>query len=482
MTIAEVENATGLTRANIRYYEKEGLLQPARGENGYRDYDDEDVRTLQKIKLLRQLRLSVADIRAVECGERPLPEAAEKQLSLLQHDIQESEQAKTMCEAICADRAEWENLDAEKYLSLAALAVHQRGEDAAEKDRIPPAGHPWRRYLARGMDLSLYGLPVTLIVLRILRINVAGFGFAANLLYGVLTGYVGYGLMLLLEPLLLASWGTTPGKWLLGLCVRDEGGAKLSRARATERTWGLFKTGLGYGIPLYILYRYWDCYCTCTKTELDYDADNECMVVARSETMRVRQVIGYLTALACYIAAVVGIVFWSELPPHRGELTLAEYVANCNDYLGYNGYNKSVKKDGSWDSTPDDSNNMVISFLGEDAAIQMTVETGADGFVSSVTVTAEGGWVFGGEARAAAFYSFAVSHEKRGMLSVLQDPALKTLADDALFGEPDGKDRVQADFGSLTIISDCEHSGFSTVSLNDNVPRHYKSVYTIRKK
>ena len=38
MNIAEAERRTGLTRANIRFYEKEGLLTPTRGANGYRDY------------------------------------------------------------------------------------------------------------------------------------------------------------------------------------------------------------------------------------------------------------------------------------------------------------------------------------------------------------------------------------------------------------------------------------------------------------
>ena len=38
MTIRTVENLSGMTRANIRFYEVEGLIAPQRGENGYRDY------------------------------------------------------------------------------------------------------------------------------------------------------------------------------------------------------------------------------------------------------------------------------------------------------------------------------------------------------------------------------------------------------------------------------------------------------------
>ena len=52
MTIKELEQRTGMPRANIRYYEEEGLLSPRRLDNGYRDYAEEDVRTLEKIKLL----------------------------------------------------------------------------------------------------------------------------------------------------------------------------------------------------------------------------------------------------------------------------------------------------------------------------------------------------------------------------------------------------------------------------------------------
>ena len=73
MTIREAEQRTGLDRATIRFYEKEGLLTPTRGENGYRDYTEDDVQTLRKIMLLRRLRLSVPDIRAIESGEKALP-------------------------------------------------------------------------------------------------------------------------------------------------------------------------------------------------------------------------------------------------------------------------------------------------------------------------------------------------------------------------------------------------------------------------
>ena len=49
MKIREVEEQTGLTRANIRFYESKGLLKPQRQENNYRDYTQQDLEQLRNI-------------------------------------------------------------------------------------------------------------------------------------------------------------------------------------------------------------------------------------------------------------------------------------------------------------------------------------------------------------------------------------------------------------------------------------------------
>ena len=63
MNVQDVEKALGITRANIRFYEREGLLSPDRKENGYRDYTNDDIVRLKKIIIFRKLGLSVADIK-----------------------------------------------------------------------------------------------------------------------------------------------------------------------------------------------------------------------------------------------------------------------------------------------------------------------------------------------------------------------------------------------------------------------------------
>lgn len=48
MKINEIEELLQISRANVRFYEKEGLLHPKRGDNGYRDYSEEDIACLKK--------------------------------------------------------------------------------------------------------------------------------------------------------------------------------------------------------------------------------------------------------------------------------------------------------------------------------------------------------------------------------------------------------------------------------------------------
>ena len=59
MTIREAEQRTGLDRATIRFYEKEGLISPKRQENGYRDYGEADITALLRIKLLRDANVDL---------------------------------------------------------------------------------------------------------------------------------------------------------------------------------------------------------------------------------------------------------------------------------------------------------------------------------------------------------------------------------------------------------------------------------------
>lgn len=65
MLINEVCKKCSLTKKAVEYYIEQGLVVPAMQENGYRSFTEEDVERLEKISILRNLGLSIADIRMV---------------------------------------------------------------------------------------------------------------------------------------------------------------------------------------------------------------------------------------------------------------------------------------------------------------------------------------------------------------------------------------------------------------------------------
>ena len=65
MLINEVCSLTMLTKKAISYYEKQGLLKPRKGVNGYREYSESDIVLLNEISLYRKLDISIKDIKTI---------------------------------------------------------------------------------------------------------------------------------------------------------------------------------------------------------------------------------------------------------------------------------------------------------------------------------------------------------------------------------------------------------------------------------
>lgn len=63
MLIQELCRRTGLTKKAVEYYIQEGLVSPQTCENGYRQFTGQDADRLERIRILRQLGLSVAQLR-----------------------------------------------------------------------------------------------------------------------------------------------------------------------------------------------------------------------------------------------------------------------------------------------------------------------------------------------------------------------------------------------------------------------------------
>ena len=64
--IGEAAKRSGVSAANIRYYEKEGLLAPqGRSDNSYRFYREADLHRLRFIRLCRAMDMSLDEVRTL---------------------------------------------------------------------------------------------------------------------------------------------------------------------------------------------------------------------------------------------------------------------------------------------------------------------------------------------------------------------------------------------------------------------------------
>lgn len=106
MKIQELEKELNITRSNIRFYEKQGLISPPRKENGYREYSEDDIAKLKKIIIFRKLGITVADIKSIFDGTLPLQTAIDNNIDRLHKEIKELNGAIEVCEQIKEDNSD----------------------------------------------------------------------------------------------------------------------------------------------------------------------------------------------------------------------------------------------------------------------------------------------------------------------------------------------------------------------------------------
>lgn len=98
MLINEIEKKVGITKNNIRFYEKVGLLSPKRDlSNGYRDYSESDINLIKKIISLRKLNFSIEQIKEILGGKTGIEDYLENHIECLQNDIEHSNKIIEVC-------------------------------------------------------------------------------------------------------------------------------------------------------------------------------------------------------------------------------------------------------------------------------------------------------------------------------------------------------------------------------------------------
>ena len=396
MTIKELERRTGLPRTSIRFYEQEGLLTPERRENNYRDYSEDNVRTLEKIKLLRRLSLDLDAIRRLQAGELSLSRALAGQALALEGDRADLERYAQVCEELSRTETSYDDLDPEPWLAALeekSLPLSRR-VDPAEQDSIAAAPYPWRRYFARALDLSLAGILWSALQYLVLHWYWPEFGLMgfADILVSAWGAWL---FLLVLEPILLCTWGYTPGKRLLRLKVRLEDGSKLDLERAVIRTAWIFLRGFALGIPLLNLLCLGTCYDRCIKDQvMPWDQGLRYTVRPAGK----KRVAAYVAISLLFPLPSMAIDSESyRLPNPAGPLTPEQVVENYNflerrvESLWGERPQLSLEPDGRWREAPPVYQDLQEGWMWlelEDSEWgPVEFSTDEDGYVTGFSVT-----------------------------------------------------------------------------------------------
>lgn len=241
------------------------------------------------------------------------------------------------------DNVTLENLDPNIYIPiLDELPLGMKKSFKKYPLEMQAHNYPIRRYFARTFDLSIYSLLLTLIQNYIFQ------WYPKNTFFNnLLSTYLYIGLMLIIEPILISFIGTTPGKWLLGLNVRDSSDKKLSLSDSYKRTLSVFSQGLGYNIPIYNLYKYYRCYKDCKNGYVMTWDENTNYILKDKKSIRI------FTLIASNIILILIIIFMSlqlYIPSNHGNLTPIKYINNCNQIIKrfHIDLNYTLDNNGNW--------------------------------------------------------------------------------------------------------------------------------------
>ena len=396
MTIKEMEELAGMPRANIRFYEAEGLLAPARNVNGYRDYSQEDLSVLKKIKLLRSLHMTLDEIKALHTGQQELSAVLEQQINKLSSDKEDLDKAQAVCEIMYRDGIHYDNLDAEKYLSNLRIGAPSYTVTSdkekyswetywdtreAYEDTLPKIQAPWRRFFARTLDEAFYSAIWSCFLVLVLNINLINRSSASSFVDIIMTLLLTF----ILEPLQLSLFGTTLGKWILGIRILHNDDRKLTFSEAYQRTTQVLFYGLGFHVPIYSLVRMWKSYKACTEREtLDWEYDSR--IILKDE--RNYRVAVYLTVRASFIGVLLLANVIAQIPKHRGGLTISQFAQNFRMLEKYYGIESGyiLNDDGKWEKKVAEA-GVVIYIHGQEERPDFVYETDADGVIREIRFT-----------------------------------------------------------------------------------------------
>ncbi len=337
---------------------------------------------------------------------------------------------------------------------------------------ISTVNHPWLRFFARNLDFLIYLLLWVAFSRLILRWNINTLRFGA-----LLDSYITYGLMLLIEPVLLSTWGMTPGKAVFGLKIRDGHGKKLDLSTAFARTWCVFTAGEGLNIPVYNLVRNYKCYRMCKNNEAIPWEEISSYTIA--DTMYYRRIIGVLGCLGIIILSYLT-QLQAEMPIHRGDITAKQYAQNCNNFINYHRYDIGVHMNelGQW--IEDDRSQFVMNIgLGIVPTHELTITDGKLTAVRIEVETIEDDIINGFQVqKLMAVMSLVAAQKEENCLKIKSSDIMKLL--------PKSFDNYAVYEAGIRIRNEVEYSGYSKVDdvllfPEEGKEHYFHMIFTLEK-
>lgn len=284
MKIKEVEQQTGITKANIRYYESQGLISPNRESNGYRTYDETHVKELLRIKLLRSLGLTIESIKALCDDKIKLEDALTERKAQFQGQHQELVVSEKVINILLDSDFAFHELKPDEYLAL----LEPEEENPIQRDVNTKPVLPMRRLWARTLDFTFYNLVLYLVAPGLFQVE----GFNLFLIVAEIL------MLIVIEPFLLSTVYTTPGKLVFGMTVTSLDGRRLTYKEALNRTLLVLQHGLGFCAPFLKEYMQISSYVTVENGgELIWEQNSE-LNIRDSKTWR------YIVFALFFVAAM----------------------------------------------------------------------------------------------------------------------------------------------------------------------------------
>lgn len=337
--------------------------------------------------------------------------------------------------------------------------------------------YPWRRYLARMFDIFIYNTAWSVFLTFAFNVNLAARGSFANLF----DGFVSVLLMLIIEPIWLHIWGTTPGKAIFGLRIMAPTGRRFSYSEALERTWGLLGAGMGYNIPIYNLVCLWRSYKRCSEKELQpWDEGINYMIQDRKWYRGVIFIGANLLVFGLLWTAFAVKV----LPPNQGPLTVAEFAENHNYFMEYyaSGMDGLVlDANGQWIKNPDSSTTIVFASNDRPEYEFAVTEGEVTGVSFSVELENHRDWISKPKAQMImAALSFAGAQEEMGLYAKARKEMVEAIGNR-------GFEDFAFEKAGIFFVCEVEYSGFNDTHADLLIPEesaeapYYRLQFTMQK-